>query len=348
MGGHEASQEREHLISTAARAAAAAVRADPDSHGRPPADEPLSPEEAELFARMRARLERVLSADVWRRADRRGGARGHHAAPARDAVAERPVVLMAHQDVVPVPEDWQAEGWEHPPFDGVIADGYVYGRGALDDKGALVVMLEAVEALLAEGWKPPRDLYLLMGADEEAYGDCAVAGDRAAGVARHRAVPGAGRGRRRRDRGVPHGEEGNRGGGGVRKGHRHAGDWSADGGGGHASTPPKRSAAGLVAAAICEIEEHPFPASVQRRHAWRCSRRSPRTRRARCEGCCAVPGRCDRCSRACCRAWAPRWPPWCAPPPRSRCWRAAPPTTCSRRAHGPCSTCGWPSGIDRG
>lgn len=91
-----------------------------------------------------------------------------------------PVLLMAHQDVVPAPkEDWAAAGWSHPPFDGVVADGEdgltVYGRGTLDDKGALLVLLEAVEDLLASGWRPHHDLYLELGGDEESNGAAAVA-----------------------------------------------------------------------------------------------------------------------------------------------------------------------------
>jgi carboxypeptidase PM20D1 len=87
---------------------------------------------------------------------------------------------MAHQDVVPAPtEDWAAAGWSHPPFAGVVEDGEegltVYGRGALDDKGALLVLLEAVEDLLAEGWQPHDDLYLSLGGDEESDGPSAVA-----------------------------------------------------------------------------------------------------------------------------------------------------------------------------
>jgi len=90
------------------------------------------------------------------------------------------VLLMAHQDVVPAPtEDWATAGWTHPPFAGVVSDGddglTVYGRGTLDDKGALLTLLEAVEDLLAEGWHPLHDLYLSLGGDEESDGPSAVA-----------------------------------------------------------------------------------------------------------------------------------------------------------------------------
>ncbi len=81
-----------------------------------------------------------------------------------------PLVLMAHYDVVPVDE---SDAWTHPPFAGVIADGRVHGRGALDDKGPLIVVLEAVENLLAEGFVPPRDVYLSFGGNEETYGRAA-------------------------------------------------------------------------------------------------------------------------------------------------------------------------------
>ena len=53
-----------------------------------------------------------------------------------------PIVLMAHQDVVPVP---QPERWQHPPFSGAIVDGAIWGRGALDDKSALIAIMEAAE-----------------------------------------------------------------------------------------------------------------------------------------------------------------------------------------------------------
>ncbi|MHA3683608.1 M20/M25/M40 family metallo-hydrolase [Leucobacter sp. HY1908] len=89
----------------------------------------------------------------------------------RDTSAD-PVVLMAHFDVVPAAA---ADGWGVPPFAGVIKDGFVHGRGALDDKGPLLVMLEAVENLLAAGFTPERDVYLSLGGNEESYGDAARA-----------------------------------------------------------------------------------------------------------------------------------------------------------------------------
>ncbi|GGD87810.1 M20/M25/M40 family metallo-hydrolase [Microbacterium murale] len=82
-----------------------------------------------------------------------------------------PLVLMAHYDVVPVDE---SDDWTHPPFAGAIADGRVYGRGTLDDKGPLIVVLEAVENLLASGFVPARDVYLSFGGNEETFGAAAV------------------------------------------------------------------------------------------------------------------------------------------------------------------------------
>jgi carboxypeptidase PM20D1 len=82
-----------------------------------------------------------------------------------------PVVLMAHWDVVPV--TGQEAAWKHPPFGGVVADGVVHGRGTLDDKGALCALLEAVENLLAEGFRPSREVWLCLGGDEETYGEAA-------------------------------------------------------------------------------------------------------------------------------------------------------------------------------
>ncbi len=80
-----------------------------------------------------------------------------------------PVVLMAHYDVVPV-QPGTEDDWEHPPFAGTVADGWVWGRGALDDKGSLVALCEAVDRLAREGFRPARTLYLAFGHDEEVGG----------------------------------------------------------------------------------------------------------------------------------------------------------------------------------
>jgi len=80
-----------------------------------------------------------------------------------------PVLLMGHMDVVPVIPGTE-EDWKHPPFGGVIADGQIWGRGALDDKAGLMAILEAVEQLAAAGFEPRRTIYLAFGHDEEVGG----------------------------------------------------------------------------------------------------------------------------------------------------------------------------------
>ena len=86
----------------------------------------------------------------------------------RDAKA-KPIALMAHQDVVPIAPGTEQD-WQATPFGGEIRDGYVWGRGAWDDKANLIAELEAVEALLAAGFQPRRTVYLIFGADEEVGG----------------------------------------------------------------------------------------------------------------------------------------------------------------------------------
>lgn len=80
-----------------------------------------------------------------------------------------PLVLMAHQDVVPI-EEATIENWDAEPFSGAIKNGYIYGRGAIDDKGSLISILESVEILLKEKHLPQNDIYFVFGHDEEANG----------------------------------------------------------------------------------------------------------------------------------------------------------------------------------
>ena len=78
-----------------------------------------------------------------------------------------PLLLHGHVDVVPA----QGQPWQHPPFDAEIADGYVWGRGALDMKGGVAMMLTAFLRLKAEGIAPPGDVILALVSDEEAAGE---------------------------------------------------------------------------------------------------------------------------------------------------------------------------------
>jgi carboxypeptidase PM20D1 len=80
-----------------------------------------------------------------------------------------PIALAAHQDVVPANEATDS-GWTYSPFAGEIADGYVWGRGALDCKGVLISIMEAVNNLIRDGFEPRRTVYLLFGHDEECSG----------------------------------------------------------------------------------------------------------------------------------------------------------------------------------
>jgi carboxypeptidase PM20D1 len=80
-----------------------------------------------------------------------------------------PILLMAHQDVVPVTPGSEGQ-WSHPPFDGVIADGAVWGRGSIDDKGSLVTLFEALDGVAASGFKPARTIIVVSGHDEEVRG----------------------------------------------------------------------------------------------------------------------------------------------------------------------------------
>lgn len=85
--------------------------------------------------------------------------------PGKDS-ARAGLLLMGHQDVVPAP----SQGWKHPPFDGVIDNGAVYGRGALDCKSTVFAEFQAVEELINEGFAPPCDIYLSASVDEETSG----------------------------------------------------------------------------------------------------------------------------------------------------------------------------------
>ena len=80
--------------------------------------------------------------------------------------SDKPLVLMSHQDVVPVDGDWL-----HGPFSGDIAEGKVWGRGTSDTKCSVMAFFQAVEELLRQGYVPPCDVYLSSSCTEEWAGD---------------------------------------------------------------------------------------------------------------------------------------------------------------------------------
>ena len=83
--------------------------------------------------------------------------------------SEAPAVFMSHFDVV----EAGGEGWEVSPFEGVVKDGFVWGRGAIDTKCTLLSIMEAAEALLKDGFVPQNDIYFAFGCNEEIAGPCA-------------------------------------------------------------------------------------------------------------------------------------------------------------------------------
>lgn len=168
-----------------------------------------------------------------------------------------PILLMAHVDVVPV-EKGSESTWKHPPFSGDIAEGFVWGRGTLDDKVNAIAELEAIESLLAKGVTPKRTILLELGHNEEVLGSGAVAvartlkarGVRLAmvvdeggaladsvfpGVTRPAAVVGV-----------------------AEKGYASV-ELVVRGAGGHSSQPPDETAVGILSKAVARVQDAQLP-----------------------------------------------------------------------------------------
>ncbi|MDZ7628324.1 MAG: M20/M25/M40 family metallo-hydrolase [Parvularculaceae bacterium] len=172
--------------------------------------------------------------------------------------ADAPVAFLAHLDVVPV-EPGTQDQWTYPPFEGVVADGFVWGRGAMDDKGHLIALMEAAEQLAASGFRPSRDIYFLFGHDEE------IGGPEGATAMR----------RLLDERGVRFEWTLDEGSGLVagiipridspialiavaEKGSITL-KFTATAPGGHSSAPGKDTAVSLVARAVVAVNDHPYP-----------------------------------------------------------------------------------------
>ena len=172
-----------------------------------------------------------------------------------------PVLLMGHYDVVPVEAGTESK-WEQPPFSGAVRDGFVWGRGTLDDKVTVISLLESADILLGEGFHPKRTILFAFGHDEELGG-----ANGAAHVAKLLASRGV-----RLHAVIDEGGAVMAGGlagltkptaviGIAEKGIASV-ELLASGSGGHSSMPPPRTPVGMVARAVDRVQSHPFPTSV--------------------------------------------------------------------------------------
>ncbi|KAF1390194.1 hypothetical protein PFLUV_G00055560 [Perca fluviatilis] len=167
-----------------------------------------------------------------------------------------PYLLLAHIDVVPASE---SDGWEAPPFSAKEIDGFIYGRGTIDDKSPLMGILQALEYLLIKGYAPRRGFYIGLGHDEE------VSGYKGAmnivRVLKQRSVQLSfvlDEGLAVLD-GVISGLEGPAALIGISEKGSATVKLSVSMLPGHSSMPPSESSIGILAAAVKRLEENPMP-----------------------------------------------------------------------------------------
>ncbi|MGB3145027.1 MAG: M20 family peptidase [Maribacter sp.] len=172
--------------------------------------------------------------------------------------SKKPIILMSHQDVVPVDEPTLGD-WEAGPFEGKITATDIIGRGTLDDKSSLMAIMESVERLLDESFTPSQTIYLAFGHDEEVGGsngaakiaallkergiDAAMAIDEG-GFLADGLVPGI-------DNTVAIVNLAEKGFASFRL--------IVETKGGHSSAPPKENTIGMLAKAIVDLENNQFP-----------------------------------------------------------------------------------------
>ena len=168
-----------------------------------------------------------------------------------------PTVLMAHYDVVPVNE----EGWDKPPFEAILEDGVLWGRGTLDTKVTVNGILTAAEHLIAQGFVPEKDIYFAFSGGEEVNGLGAVhivdwfeengitpamVVDEGGAVVEN-VFPGVT---------IPCGLIGI-----AEKGYMNV-EYRTRSAGGHASAPKPHTPVGVLSRACCRMENNPFPSHL--------------------------------------------------------------------------------------
>lgn len=173
----------------------------------------------------------------------------------------KPLLMMGHYDVVPVIEGTE-NLWKKAPFSGIVQDGFVYGRGTLDDKSTVLGLMEAMEILLKQDFQPSRTIYFSFGHDEEVSGHKGgralarilekrgvqlemvideggtIKTDGVAGLTQPIALIGT-----------------------AEKGYTSL-ELTAKGEGGHSSMPPQKTSIGMLATALDQLQKTPFPSSL--------------------------------------------------------------------------------------
>ncbi|MEO2051989.1 MAG: M20 family peptidase [Allomuricauda sp.] len=172
--------------------------------------------------------------------------------------SKKPIILMSHQDVVPVDQPTLSD-WEAPPFEGRITDTHIIGRGTLDDKSSLMALMESVETLLQQNFRPAQTIYLAFGHDEELGGSTG-----AKEIAAHLKAKGVNAAMALDEGGflavqmVPDFDKTVAMVNLAEKGYASF-NLIVETRGGHSSAPPKDNTLGMLAQAIVDLENNQFP-----------------------------------------------------------------------------------------
>jgi len=185
-----------------------------------------------------------------------------------------PALFLAHYDVVPIEEGTESQ-WKYPPFSGAVAEGYIWGRGAIDVKCDVMALLESVNYLLKENYQPTRTLLFAFGHDEEVGGRKGA--KKVAELLKERGI----RPEFSLDEGmaVTEGLLPGINGPTALIGIGEKGYLSlklmVTTAGGHSAEPPKETSIGILSNAISKIERNPMPATLEGPLRWMLEDLSP-------------------------------------------------------------------------